>query len=105
MAIAGVAWGFYSLLGRTARDPLAATTGAFLLCVPAVIIVNLAAINIGVETSSAGLSLAIASGAISSGLGYVVWYAALPGLYQPLKVMTRGPRCVARLRRCALGYR
>jgi drug/metabolite transporter (DMT)-like permease len=80
MAIAGVAWGFYSLLGRGARDPLAATTGAFVLCVPAMLVVELVSINVGIQGNSTGVWLAIASGAITSGLGYVIWYAALPGL-------------------------
>ncbi|MBI1211054.1 MAG: EamA family transporter [Alphaproteobacteria bacterium] len=80
MAIAGVSWGFYSLIGRGARDPLAATTGAFVLCVPAIVVVELLSMNIGLEATTRGLWLAVVSGAITSGLGYVIWYAALPGL-------------------------
>jgi drug/metabolite transporter (DMT)-like permease len=80
MAIAGVAWGFYSLIGRGARDPLAATAGAFILCVPAMLIVELFSMNVGLDVSTRGLWLAVISGAITSGLGYVVWFAALPGL-------------------------
>ena len=81
MAIAGMAWGFYSLLGRTAREPLAATAGAFIYCVPAVLIVSvLSGVVSGIHATSSGLTLAIASGTIASGCGYVVWYAALPGL-------------------------
>jgi len=80
MAVAGIAWGFYSLLGRGASDPLASTTGAFVLCVPAILLIELVSINIGLHATSTGIWLAIASGAITSGLGYVVWYAALPGL-------------------------
>src|SRR5262249_19575881 len=63
-----------------ARDPLAATTGAFVLCVPAMLLVELVSINVGIQFGSKGIWLAVASGAITSGLGYVVWYAALPGL-------------------------
>ena len=80
MAIAGVAWGFYSLLGRGARDPLAATTGAFVLSAPAILAVELLSANLGLEANSTGIWLAVVSGAITSGLGYVIWYAALPGL-------------------------
>jgi drug/metabolite transporter (DMT)-like permease len=81
MAAAGVAWGFYSLLGRGARDPLAATTSAFVLALPAVFIVTLASVFVrGASVTDYGLELAIASGAIASGCGYVIWYAALPGL-------------------------
>lgn len=80
MAIAGVAWGIYSLIGRGARDPLAATTSAFVLCIPPMLLIELAAVNVGIEFGPTGLWLAIASGAITSGLGYVIWYAALRGL-------------------------
>lgn len=81
MAIAGVAWGVYSLLGRSAGDPLEATTHAFVYCVPPVLIV--AALHYffyGAWMFSNGAILAVASGAIASGCGYVVWYAALRGL-------------------------
>jgi drug/metabolite transporter (DMT)-like permease len=81
MAVAGIAWGFYSLLGRGARDPLAATAGAFIYAVPAVLVVSVVSTFVsGLFATSAGLALAIASGAIASGCGYVIWYAALPGL-------------------------
>lgn len=79
MAIAGIAWGFYSLLGRGAADPLEATARNFVYSVPLVFIVSL--VFLGDYASSAnGLALAVASGAITSGCGYVIWYAALPGL-------------------------
>lgn len=80
MALAGSAWGFYSLLGRGAQDPLAATTGAFVLCAPAMLGVELVSIGVGHHATDYGIWLAVISGAITSGLGYVVWYAALPGL-------------------------
>jgi drug/metabolite transporter (DMT)-like permease len=81
MAVAGVAWGVYSLLGRGARDPLAATAGAFIFSMPAVLAVSLASYAAsGAHVTAEGLALAIASGAVASGCGYVVWYAALPGL-------------------------
>jgi drug/metabolite transporter (DMT)-like permease len=79
MAVAGVAWGFYSLLGRGTADPLAATAWAFIYSVPAVALVSL--ISIGAfHASTDDIALAVASGAITSGCGYVVWYAALRGL-------------------------
>ncbi len=81
MAVAGIAWGLYSLLGRAARDPLAATAGAFVYSVPAVLVVSLLfEFASGAHVTSRGLALAVASGAIASGCGYVVWYAALRGL-------------------------
>lgn len=79
MAVAGVAWGVYSLLGRGAADPLAATTMNFIYCAPIVAVVSLVSLD-GAHVSAAGATLAIVSGAIASGCGYVIWYAALPGL-------------------------
>lgn len=79
MAIAGVSWGAYSLLGRGSVSPLADTAGNFILCAP----VALGLIVVGICTlrpSTAGLAYAIASGAVASGLGYVIWYDVLPKL-------------------------
>ncbi|MDX2259614.1 MAG: DMT family transporter [Hyphomicrobiaceae bacterium] len=89
MTIAGISWGFYSLYGRTAGDPLAATAWNFLLCTPLVIAVSL--LSWGDMTANIrGLALAVVSGAVASGLGYVIWYAALRGL-------TAGRAAVAQL--------
>jgi len=79
MAIAGIAWGIYSLRGRGSTDPLAATAGNFLYCVPAAILVSLLSAGTW-HGSSTGLLLAAASGAFASGLGYAIWYTALRGL-------------------------
>jgi drug/metabolite transporter (DMT)-like permease len=79
MAIAGVAWGVYSLRGRGVADPLAATAGNFLRAAPLALVLNLAWAA-HAQADRAGIALAIASGALTSGLGYVVWYAALPRL-------------------------
>jgi drug/metabolite transporter (DMT)-like permease len=79
MAIAGVAWGIYSLRGRGAADPLEATANNFIYAVPLVLIVSLVFLG-DLKTSPRGLALAMASGAIASGLGYVIWYAALRAL-------------------------
>lgn len=79
MVLAGVAWGVYSLAGRGTLDPLAANARSFLWSVPAVAALSL-------MTSHArfagprGLALAVVSGAITSGLGYALWYRALRGL-------------------------
>lgn len=81
MIIAGVAWGAYSLLGRGAASPLAATAGAFLRATPAVIAVAVfATYYSGAHATVPGATLALVSGAITSGCGYVIWYAALRGL-------------------------
>jgi drug/metabolite transporter (DMT)-like permease len=79
MAVAGIAWGGYSLLGRGAADPLAATTTNFVLAAPLALAAS-AAFRHDFDVSPHGLALAIASGAITSGCGYVIWYAALAQL-------------------------
>jgi drug/metabolite transporter (DMT)-like permease len=79
MAVAGVAWGVYSLRGRGVTDPLCATAGNFLRSVP--ITLAISAVFIGnISVTAPGVGLAVISGAITSGVGYVIWYAALPGL-------------------------
>lgn len=79
MAAAGIAWGFYSLLGRGATDPLEATARNFVYAVPLALIVSLLSFS-ALKSSPGGLALAVASGALASGCGYVIWYAALAGL-------------------------
>jgi drug/metabolite transporter (DMT)-like permease len=79
MLLAGIAWGVYSLRGRGVSDPLASTAGNFLRAVPfalAVCAVSFA----GARFPARGLGLAFVSGAVTSGLGYAVWYSALRGL-------------------------
>ena len=79
MAIAGIAWGIYSLRGRGATDPVGATAGNFLRTVPlALAVVFLWSSRLTI--SPMGLLWAVLSGSITSGLGYVIWYAALRGL-------------------------
>jgi len=76
---AGIAWGVYSLLGRSAGEPIAATGGNFVRSVAFAAVLMLAAA--GHETTDRlGAFYAVLSGAITSGLGYVLWYAALPAL-------------------------
>jgi len=79
MAIAGAAWGVYSLLGKGAADPLSATARNFLYAVPLMLIVSVLSLH-DLNVSTGGLALAITSGAVTSGCGYVVWYAAVPRL-------------------------
>ena len=79
MVVAGVAWGIYSLRGRDAIDPLKSTATNFsrslLFAMP------LGIASLGYETFTLpGVSYAIASGAMASGLGYALWYTALRGL-------------------------
>jgi len=79
MLSAGVAWGVYSLRGKTAGDPIAATSGNFLRAVPFAALVSIVMIR-QARLDSLGVVYAFISGAITSGLGYVIWYAALGGL-------------------------
>lgn len=79
MAIAGVAWGVYSLRGRGVADPLAATASNFARAAPMALLLSLM-LAARAQADAGGLALAIASGALTSGIGYVIWYAALPGL-------------------------
>ncbi|WP_198117684.1 DMT family transporter [Massilia rhizosphaerae] len=79
MAVAGAAWGAYSLRGRGVPDPLAATASNFLRALPLALLLGVA-FGARAHADAAGIALAIASGALTSGLGYVIWYAALRGL-------------------------
>lgn len=78
MAAAALGWGLYSLAGRGAETPLKATAANFLLAVP---LVALACLPAGLQNPDPrGVALAAVSGALTSGLGYALWYAVLPGL-------------------------
>jgi drug/metabolite transporter (DMT)-like permease len=79
MALAGIAWGVYSLRGRGIDDPVANTTGNFVRAAPLALIVSLIALS-NYSLSPKGALLAVLSGALASGLGYVIWYAALRDL-------------------------
>lgn len=83
MLLAGVAWGVYSLRGRGAGDPTAVTAGNFLRAVPMVMVASALALMLvpdAVRVDASGSLYAIASGALTSGLGYAIWYRALPQL-------------------------
>lgn len=76
---AGIAWGVYSLRGKAVGDAIAATAGNFLCAVPFAALVSIVMIR-QARFDSLGVVYAFISGAITSGLGYVIWYAALPDL-------------------------
>lgn len=78
MAEAGAAWGVYTLLGRGAGDPTAVTARNFLGALPLGLLLPLA--DPPGPLAPAGVGLAVAAGALTSGLGYALWYAALPRL-------------------------
>ncbi|WP_298184001.1 DMT family transporter [uncultured Pseudomonas sp.] len=79
MLLAGVAWGAYSLLGRGVSDALAATTGNFLRAAPLALLLSVLFIE-QMSWDTPGLIYALLSGALTSGVGYAIWYSALRGL-------------------------
>lgn len=79
MLTAGVAWGLYSLRGRRSGDPVAATAGNFLRTLPLAMAATLLFVS-RLEVDPLGWAIALASGVITSGLGYVIWYKALKDL-------------------------
>jgi drug/metabolite transporter (DMT)-like permease len=76
---AGIAWGIYSLRGKNAGDPALATAGNFLRAVPMAAALSVALLP-WASLDRAGIGYAILSGAIASGVGYAIWYTALPSL-------------------------
>src|SRR5690606_15495206 len=82
MAVAGVAWGCYSLRGRGTADPTAVTAANFVRSLPFVAAVALLAHG-SLAVSADGAFHAILSGGVTSGLGYAAWYAAVPHLRAP----------------------
>ena len=79
MLCAGIAWGFYSLRGKGAGDPVTTTAGNFLRAVVFASLLSIALLP-WASLDRAGVGYAALSGAIASGVGYVIWYSALPGL-------------------------
>lgn len=79
MAVAGCCWAIYSLRGRGATSPLAQTTANFVRLVPLLLAVSAIALP-HISVHPRGLALAIASGSLATGVGYVIWYRALRGL-------------------------
>lgn len=76
MVVSGVAWGVYSLRGRGAADPLAATAGNFIYAAPIALVLCVIMVS-RLDISFQGLVLAFVSGAVTSGVGYALWYNVL----------------------------
>src|SRR5262245_38485296 len=76
---AGVAWGVYSLRGKQSGDPTSSTAGNFLRAVPIAAALSLLCYH-SASLNQAGVWYAVASGAITSGIGYAIWYTVLPAL-------------------------
>lgn len=81
MSLAGVCWGLYTLLGRGSEQPLLDTAGNFVRTVPLVVWFLFLTPEVDPPAlTTRGLLLAMVCGAITSGVGYAIWYAALRGL-------------------------
>lgn len=79
MLLAGVAWGLYTLRGRGVSNPLGQTASNFARTIPMILAITLVGYG-GLHLQLDGVLLALLSGALASGLGYVLWYQALAGL-------------------------
>ena len=79
MTVAGVSWGTYSLQGKNDGKPIAVTTGNFTRAIPFAFIACIVYLA-NLHATISGVALAFTSGALTSGIGYAVWYAALRGL-------------------------
>jgi drug/metabolite transporter (DMT)-like permease len=79
MFCSGIAWGVYSLRGKGAGDPTRVTAGNFLRAVPIATALSILMVD-HTSLDSAGILYAVASGALTSGIGYSIWYTALPAL-------------------------
>ncbi len=79
MLVAGIAWGIYSLRGKGAGDPTKITAGNFVRAAPIAAVLSILMLS-GTSLDSAGVWYAVASGALASGIGYAIWYTALPAL-------------------------
>lgn len=73
MAVAGLAWGGFSLLGKSGDAPVAGTASSFLLALPLALLLLLVARD-PLQVDRAGLLYAVLSGALASGVGYAIWY-------------------------------
>jgi drug/metabolite transporter (DMT)-like permease len=79
MLVAGIAWGIYSLRARGAGDPTLVTAGNFARAVPFALVLS-GMMFAQMQLDGPGVGYAVASGAITSALGYAIWYMALPAL-------------------------
>ncbi len=78
MAISGIAWGIYSIRGKTCVSPLRATGFNFIRSLVMLPLLLLISIKYLAEISLEGILLATLSGAVTSGVGYSLWYVAMP---------------------------
>ena len=79
MCISGIAWGVYSVRGKGVSGPIATTAGNFTRAAPLMIIICVVAFS-AIRLEMFGVFLAVISGTVTSGLGYVLWYKVLRNL-------------------------
>ncbi len=79
MTVCGIGWGIYSIRGKTTKHPLHDTAFNFLRTIPFLLLLLYFVLQENNFTSK-GVGLALFSGVITSGLGYIIWYSALKGL-------------------------
>ena len=88
MVLSGMGWGFYTLIGRSAENPLALTSGNFIrasfMALPLLMFILPSP-----ELTQTGIALAVLSGAITSGCGYAIWYAVLPKISAALSAVSQ----------------
>lgn len=90
MAVSGAAWGYYSLAARGVRSPVAATAGNFTRAIPLAVGAVIVIWVLGQPHASwSGVALAATSGAVTSGLGYAIWYIALKDLRPSLAAIVQ----------------
>jgi drug/metabolite transporter (DMT)-like permease len=74
---AGIAWGVYSFRGKGSGDPIRVNAGNFLLTIPLALGLSVLTLN-SLSLDAPGVGYALASGAITSALGYALWYRLVP---------------------------
>ena len=86
MVVAGLGWAVYTISGRNAQHPLAATAANFCICLPPLALVLLPFVSF---VTPWGIVLALVCGGVTSGLGYALWYRVLPRLQQSVAAVVQ----------------
>jgi drug/metabolite transporter (DMT)-like permease len=79
MGVSGAAWGVYSIRGKSVSAPVAMTTGNFSRSAPMAMIASAVSFR-AAHMEASGILMALISGVVTSGLGYVLWYKAIRSL-------------------------
>lgn len=86
MTVAGLGWAAYTISGKGSRNPLAATAANFALCLPLLLVLMFPFLKTAAPT---GIALAVLCGAVTSGLGYALWYNVLTDLQQSVAAVVQ----------------